>query len=412
MRNSPLQPGKKTPASPLEQPAVRVALAALAVALTVVFCAGMTSLMPKPDPDSFVRAGTTPTPSPEATAEPTPSPMPTVTPTPAEFAPFGAQYGYGDASLIPETPTPEPTPRPTPSPALEPTAVPTPTQAAYKTLRRGAAGADVERLQQALIELGYLAGAADGVFGQNTLDAVMLFQAVNGLSADGIAGAQTQTVLFGGGALSADEAPEMDYLILVNRDNLLESTYMPTDLVAIEDVIPSNILKVKYSGTKANRTAVEALYRMLEDAIDEGIGNWQVSSAYRSYAEQQKLVDNSVASYQSKNPSWSRSRCLSATYQTVAPAGASEHQTGLAFDITVPGVSFSGTAQQKWLHEHCYEYGFVVRFTEEKQALTGFIAESWHFRYVGTEAAQILTFNDWCLEEYVEKMGLARAQTP
>ena len=412
MRNSPLQPGKKTPASPLEQPAVRVALAALAVALTVVFCAGMTSLMPKPDPDSFVRSGTTPTPSPEATAEPTPSPMPTVTPTPAEFAPFGAQYGYGDASLIPETPTPEPTPRPTPSPALEPTAVPTPTQAAYKTLRRGAAGADVERLQQALIELGYLAGAADGVFGQNTLDAIMMFQAVNGLSADGIAGAQTQTVLFGGGALSADEAPEMDYLILVNRDNLLESTYMPTDLVAIEDVIPSNILKVKYSGTKANRTAVEALYRMLEDAIDEGIGNWQVSSAYRSYAEQQKLVDNSVASYQSKNPSWSRSRCLSATYQTVAPAGASEHQTGLAFDITVPGVSFSGTAQQKWLHEHCYEYGFVVRFTEEKQALTGFIAESWHFRYVGTEAAQILTFNDWCLEEYVEKMGLARAQTP
>ena len=412
MRNSPLQPGKKTPASPLEQPAVRVALAALAVALTVVFCAGMTSLMPKPDPDSFVRSGTTPTPSPEATAEPTPSPMPTVTPTPAEFAPFGAQYGYGDASLIPETPTPEPTPRPTPSPALEPTAVPTPTQAAYKTLRRGAAGADVERLQQALIELGYLAGAADGVFGQNTLDAIMMFQAVNGLSADGIAGAQTQTVLFGGGALSADEAPEMDYLILVNRDNLLESTYMPTDLVAIEDVIPSNILKVKYSGTKANRTAVEALYRMLEDAIDEGIGNWQVSSAYRSYAEQQKLVDNSVASYQSKNPSWTRSRCLSATYQTVAPAGASEHQTGLAFDITVPGVSFTGTAQQKWLHEHCYEYGFVVRFTEEKQALTGFIAESWHFRYVGTEAAQILTFNDWCLEEYVEKMGLARAQTP
>ena len=412
MRNSPLQPRKKTPASPLEQPAVRVALAALAVALTVVFCAGMTSLMPKPDPDSFVRAGTTPTPSPEATAEPTPSPVPTVTPTPAEFAPFGVQYGYGDASLIPETPTPEPTPRPTPSPALEPTAVPTPTQAAYKTLRRGAAGADVERLQQALIELGYLAGAADGVFGQNTLDAVMLFQAVNGLSADGIAGAQTQTVLFGGGALSADEAPEMDYLILVNRDNLLESTYMPTDLVAIEEVIPSNILKVKYSGTKANRTAVEALYRMLEDAIGQGIGNWQVSSAYRSYAEQQKLVDNSVASYQSKNPSWTRSRCLSATYQTVAPAGASEHQTGLAFDITVPGVSFTGTAQQKWLHEHCYEYGFVVRFTEEKQALTGFIAESWHFRYVGTEAAQILTFNDWCLEEYVEKMGLARAQTP
>ena len=412
MRNSPLRARNKPSESPLERPAVRVALAALVVVLIVICCAGMTSLMPKPDPDTFVRSGTTPTPSPEPTDEPTPSPVPTITPTPAEFAPFGVQYGYGDASLIPETPTPEPTPQPTPSPIPEPTAAPTPTQAAYKTLKRGATGADVERLQQALIDLGYLTGAADGDFGQKTLDAVTMFQAVNGLSADGIAGAQTLSTLYGGSALSADEAPEMDYLILVNRDNLLESTYMPTDLVAIEDVIPSNILKVKYSGTKANRTAVEALYRMLEDAVGQGIGNWQVSSAYRSYAEQQKLVDNSVASYQSKNPSWTRSRCLSATYQTVAPAGASEHQTGLAFDITVPGVSFTGTAQQKWLHEHCYEYGFVVRFTEEKQALTGFIAESWHFRYVGTEAAQVMTFNDWCLEEYVEKMGLSRTQTP
>ena len=145
---------------------------------------------------------------------------------------------------------------------------------------------------------------------------------------------------------------------------------------------------------------------MLEDAIADGLGNFQVSSAYRSYAAQQQLVDNSVADYKKNNPSWSTERCLSATYQTVAPAGTSEHMTGLAFDITVPGVSFTGTAQQKWLHEHCYEYGFVVRFTEEKQDKTGFLAESWHFRYVGVEAAQVMTFNNWCLEEYVEKMGL------
>lgn len=95
-----------------------------------------------------------------------------------------------------------------------------------------------------------------------------------------------------------------------------------------------------------------------------------------------------------------------ATYNTVAPAGTSEHQTGLAFDITVPNVSFTGTAQQKWLHEHCAKYGFVVRFTADKQKLTGFVAESWHFRYVGVEAAQTMTQNNWCLEEYIEKMGL------
>ena len=91
-------------------------------------------------------------------------------------------------------------------------------------------------------------------------------------------------------------------------------------------------------------------------------------------------------------------------YNTVAPAGTSEHQTGLAFDVTVPGVSFTGTEQQKWLHQHCHEYGFVVRFTKEKQELTGFIAESWHIRYVGLEAAQNMTKNNWCLEEYVQNV--------
>ena len=145
---------------------------------------------------------------------------------------------------------------------------------------------------------------------------------------------------------------------------------------------------------------------MLQDAVGEGIGDWQVSSAYRKYSDQQALVDQSVSKYKKNNPDWSRDRCLSATYQTVAPAGTSEHQTGLAFDITVPGVSFTGTAQQKWLHKHCHEYGFVVRFTEEKQRITGFLAESWHFRYVGIEAAQVMKTNNWCLEEYAEKMGL------
>jgi len=165
------------------------------------------------------------------------------------------------------------------------------------------------------------------------------------------------------------------------------------------------VLKVKYKGTRANRTAVEALHRMLEDAIEDGVTNWQVSSAYRGYSDQQALVDQSAAEYKKNNPDWTRERCLSATYQTVAPAGTSEHMTGLAFDITVPGVSFTGTQQQKWLHEHCYEYGFLVRFTVEKQAITGFLAESWHFRYVGVHAAQVMVYNDWCLEEYVEKMG-------
>ena len=405
-RRSGARPVSRTPerVPPLEQPLVRALLAAAAVALIVFACTGLTALLPKPDPEDFVQAGSAPTPVPEETAEPTPSPVPTVTPTPAEFAPFGVQYGYGDASLIPATPTPGAGVTPSPAQAVTPSPQPTATPA--RVLKKGMTGESVRQMQEALISLGYLDDAADGSFGQKTYDALVMFQAVNSLSADGIAGQQTLGTLYGGSALPASAAPEMDYLILVNRENKLDKNYMPTDLVSIESVIPSDVVKVKYSGTKANRTAVEALGRMLEDAAAQGIGDWQISSAYRGYADQQKLVDNSVANYQKNNPSWSKERCLSATYQTVAPAGTSEHQTGLAFDMTVPGVSFTGTKQQKWLHEHCYEYGFVVRFTEDKQAITGFLAESWHIRYVGTQVAQVMTYNNWCLEEYIEKMGV------
>ena len=377
-------------------------IAACGILLAVVLVSAlMTTFLQKPNLDALADNAATAAPE----IDPTPTPEPTITPTPAVYAPFGAQYGYGGANLIPETPTPDPV-SVTPTPTASPTDTPEPTKAPTRTLKKNFTGEDVKQLQQALIDLGYLNDAADGTFGKNTEEAVIRFQAVNGLSADGLAGVKTQELLYSGNALSADQAPKPDFLMLVNRQHKLGKNDAPTDLVTIESVLSADIVKVKYSGTKADRTATEALGRMLSAAIADGLSNFQISSAYRTYSEQQKLVDNSVAKYQKNNPDWSRDRCLSATYNTVAPAGTSEHQTGLAFDITVPNVSFTGTAQQKWLHEHCAKYGFVVRFTADKQKLTGFVAESWHFRYVGVEAAQTMTQNNWCLEEYVEKMGL------
>lgn len=377
-------------------------IAACGILLAVVLVSAlMTTFLQKPNLDALADNAATATPE----VDPTPTPEPTITPTPAVYAPFGAQYGYGGANLIPETPTPDPV-SVTPTPTTAPTDTPEPTKAPTRTLKKNFTGEDVKQLQQALIDLGYLNDAADGTFGTNTEEAVIRFQAVNGLSADGLAGVKTQELLYSGNALSADQAPKPDFLMLVNRQHKLGKNDAPTDLVTIESVLSSDIVKVKYSGTKADRTATEALGQMLSAAIADGLSNFQISSAYRTYSEQQKLVDNSVAKYQKNNPDWSRDRCLSATYNTVAPAGTSEHQTGLAFDITVPNVSFTGTEQQKWLHEHCAKYGFVVRFTADKQKLTGFVAESWHFRYVGVEAAQTMTQNNWCLEEYVEKMGL------
>lgn len=87
----------------------------------------------------------------------------------------------------------------------------------------------------------------------------------------------------------------------------------------------------------------------------------------------------------------------------MAEPGCSEHQLGLAIDINVPGASsFAGTKQCKWLHEHCWEFGFIVRYTADKKEITGFEAEAWHIRYVGTEHALRIRELGMCLEEYLE----------
>ena len=394
---------RKKPAARRKQtaPLLRLPAAAAALLLVVLLFARLSRHLVPADP---VLSGAEAEISLVPTGEPTPSPVPTITPTPRAYAPFGAQYGYGGSDLIPETPAPEadgvlftPQPRETPTPE--------PTEAPQRTLRRGMKGDDVREMQEALKALGYLEGAADGDFGAGTHAALVAFQAVNGLAADGVAGQRTFAALYGGSAKSADQAPPADFLVLANREHPLDKNYAPATLVSIGSVLPESLVKVKKKGIQADRTAVAALGEMLTAAAAEGLTDWQISSAFRTYAEQQRLVDNSVEAYLRNHSEWTRKRALSATYNTVAPAGTSEHQTGLAFDVTVPGESFTGTKQQKWMHAHCHEYGFVVRYTEEKQKITGFIAESWHIRYVGREAASIMVKNNWCLEEYLEVLS-------
>lgn len=85
-----------------------------------------------------------------------------------------------------------------------------------------------------------------------------------------------------------------------------------------------------------------------------------------------------------------------------ARAGFSEHQTGLALDINVASLSahFEETPEYAWLAEHCWEYGFILRFPQGKEALTGYLFEPWHYRYVGPETARLCHEQNWTLEEY------------
>ena len=190
--------------------------------------------------------------------------------------------------------------------------------------------------------------------------------------------------------------------MLVNRRFPVDDDFVPSDLVLLTDVLDSSLIRVKYKGTQAVRTAAEALEAMLEAAKADGVKNWQVSAAYRSIADQEKILEDKIRYYRKKNSGWSRAKARSAALHSVAEPGCSEHHLGLAFDVNVPNTSaFKGTKQCKWLHAHCWDYGFIVRYQENKEEITGFTAEEWHIRYVGVEHAQYMRDHDMCLEEYL-----------
>ncbi len=281
--------------------------------------------------------------------------------------------------------------RPTPSPTATP-----------GLLKKGDNGESVRMLQSRLKELGFYDGVIDGDFGGGTEEAVRLFQRQHGLDVDGIAAQKTFAVLYGGGAQRIVVTPTPDpnaMPILVSRDYPVDENYKPRDLVLVKNVIPSSLATVKGSEIEGDRTAVNAMVTMLQAAHADGVTNWQISAGYRSLGYQKTLFDRQVDEYMSEG--FSRSNAISATRQTVADPGTSEHHTGLAFDITVPGTIFKGTDEQKWLHEHCWEYGFIIRYQEDKEKITGYLAECWHIRYVGLPHSLDMRDRNLCLEEYV-----------
>ncbi len=311
---------------------------------------------------------------------------------------FMILFGAG-AAENPETITPLPSPSESAAPA-------------YSLLKSGSSGEEVKALQNRLHELGYDPGEIDGIYGAGTKTAVKSFQKLNGLEADGMAGRETQKILFSDSAIPAPLPAEPvdvisgDLPCLVNKEHPVQEDFVPADLVYLKDVCPSDLVRIKYDSIQGVSAAAEALVAMLEAAKNEGIKKWQVSAGYRSYVNQENLLNNKIESYLKKNSGWSRSRARSAALKTVAEPGASEHHLGLAFDVNVPGASsFASTKQCKWLHAHCWEYGFIIRYQKGKESITGFTAEAWHIRYVGTEHSLIMRDLNLCLEEYLEQAG-------
>lgn len=137
---------------------------------------------------------------------------------------------------------------------------------------------------------------------------------------------------------------------------------------------------------------VKPLKKLVNEAKKEKIyllGN----SGYRSYSSQKKLYDERVKSQGKK---------MADAY--VSKPGFSEHETGLCIDMTNPNRNFTKNSKEaKWLAENCYKFGFIIRYPEGKEKITGISYEPWHIRYVGVEAAKYISRNNITLEEYLEK---------
>lgn len=180
--------------------------------------------------------------------------------------------------------------------------------------------------------------------------------------------------------------------VFVNKNFQLSEHYAPKDLVCpdIQTIQGHNNQTILLR----EEAAIQA-EKMFQAAKKEGF-DLIAKSGYRSYQTQARLYQKYVQNYGTDYAN-----------QVSAKPGHSEHQTGLALDITTQSMnyelhqSFANTPEGKWLKNHAPQYGFILRYPKGRESETGYIYEPWHFRYVGTELAQWLTENEWLLEEYV-----------
>ena len=175
-----------------------------------------------------------------------------------------------------------------------------------------------------------------------------------------------------------------ELLVLVNKYNQLPSDFMQYNLVNMDKEYTVNDGK-QYLLLD---TVYQKYVQMYDAGKRDGV-SLKVLSAYRTEDYQRKLYNDSV---------WSSGRTYADNYS--ARPGFSEHQTGMAVDITSTSGSFENTREFAWLQQHAHEYGFVMRYPKGKEWITGYSYEPWHYRYVGADVAKIMHDYGLTYEEY------------
>lgn len=166
--------------------------------------------------------------------------------------------------------------------------------------------------------------------------------------------------------------------MLVNKYHYVDKNYTPTNLIKVNNMY-------------INKEAYEAFLNMKNDIEKENM-TIRIISAYRSFNYQENLYNN----YLKKDD-----KAFVDTYS--ARPGYSEHHTGLAIDIDNNKLDFNKfymTKEFVWMNENSYKYGFIIRYPKDKEYITGYTYEPWHFRYVGIEIATYIKKHNSTYEEY------------
>ena len=179
-------------------------------------------------------------------------------------------------------------------------------------------------------------------------------------------------------------------LRLANYDNLL-----PEDF----EVELANIDNSKDS-KQFDARAIKYLRDMLNAMKKDGNTKIWCQSTYRSVKRQKELYDASVQKYLKQGKTQEEADKLTLEY--INKPGGSDHNLGLAVDFNYVDNSFAKTSEYKWLLKNAENYGFILRYPEDKEDKTKIAYESWHWRYVGEENAKRMNELNMCLEEYVE----------
>jgi len=149
--------------------------------------------------------------------------------------------------------------------------------------------------------------------------------------------------------------------------------------------------------------AADAFFAMQAAAAKDGV-DIRMQSGYRSVDYQTRLYNNKTQYYRDQGCSEADARAKAATI--VNPPGYSEHATGLAADLNTPehtslDEGFENTAAFRWLCQHAVEYGFILRYPKEAEAVTEITYEPWHWRYVGPENAALISQSGLCFEDAI-----------